>query len=82
MMAAAPEIARGDDRHSALANAVSDAINAALRAGLGTDEAACIVVQVAADYARAEYGNRYLDGLAAVVVGAASMPMPEDVAHD
>lgn len=51
-----------------LANAVSDAINAALQSGMEVDEAACIVVGVASDYAKGEYGPDYLDQLARVVV--------------
>lgn len=51
-----------------LANAVSDAINAALQAGMEVDEAVCTVVGVASDYAKGEYGPDYLDQLARVVV--------------
>ncbi|MBN9035496.1 MAG: hypothetical protein J0H53_05460 [Rhizobiales bacterium] len=61
-----------------LGNAISDAIHAALLRGMETDEAACIAVSVAADYARAEYGDAYLQDLAKVVVMRAGRPMPED----
>jgi hypothetical protein len=59
-----------------LGNAVSDAIVAALRRGMDSDDAACVVVQVAADYARGTYGNAYLAQLAAVVLRRGDMLMP------
>jgi hypothetical protein len=59
-----------------LANAVSDAVNAALKRGMAADEAACVVVQVAADYARGAYGNAYLLELAQVVIDRGSFPAP------
>lgn len=52
---------------AALANQVSDAIRAAIERGMEVDEAACVVVAVAADYARDGYGIAYLSDLAAVV---------------
>jgi len=62
-----------------LANAVSDAIHAAVAdRGMGVDEAVCVTVAVAADYARAEYGDRYLEDLGAVVQARTGQPMPED----
>lgn len=60
-----------------LSNAVSDAIAAALKRGMEIDEAACVVATVAADYARLEYGEDYLAGLALVVMKRKGMPMPE-----
>lgn len=62
-----------------LANTVSDAINAALRRGMETDEACCVVASIAADYARLEYGDRYLASLAHVVLERAKEPQPMDV---
>lgn len=62
---------------AALAVAVSDAIHAAVSNGMQVDEAVCIVVAVAADYARGEYGNKYLKDLASVVIERGSIPMPE-----
>jgi hypothetical protein len=51
-----------------LGNAVSDAIHAAVAAGMAMDEAVCVVVAVAADYGRLEYGAGYLRELADVVM--------------
>ncbi len=59
-----------------LANDVSDAIAAALKRGMETDEAVCVAVAVLADYARIEYGNGYLSKLARVVKAQADRPMP------
>lgn len=59
-----------------LSNAVSDAIFEALENGMEVDEAACVVVSVAADYAREGYGNDYLSELAEVVRHRATMPIP------
>lgn len=62
-----------------LANAVSDAIHAALESGMEVDEAVCVVAGVAADYGRASYGNDYLDQIAAVVKMQGEQPLPTDV---
>jgi hypothetical protein len=61
-----------------LGNEISDAIRRALEAGMQTDEAVCVVVSVAADYARAEYGNGYLRDLAGVVTGRSAQPLPSN----
>lgn len=61
---------------AALGNAVSDAIIAALHQGLTPDQAACITVTVAADYARETYGNDYLLALANVVILRGNEPLP------
>ena len=61
-----------------LSNAISDAIHAALARGMQTDEVCCVMVSVAADYARAEYGNQYLSDLATVVTERANHSLPED----
>jgi hypothetical protein len=50
-----------------LGNAVSDAIHRAVTGGMSMDEAVCIVARVAADYARGEYGEDYLPGLADII---------------
>lgn len=50
-----------------LGNAVSDAIHAGLRAGMEVDEAACIAIAVACDYARGEYGDAYLEEIVTLV---------------
>ena len=60
-----------------LASAISDAIHAALEMGMEHDEAACVVVAVAADYGRMAYGDAYLKGLANVVLNAAGKPAPQ-----
>ena len=62
-----------------LANAISDAINSAIERGMEPDEAACISVAVAADYARGYYGDAYLPHLAKAVTARAGMPAPETV---
>lgn len=59
-----------------LANAVSDAIFAATQRGMDLDEACCIVVAVAADYARGHYSNAYLPQLAEIVTDRANRPLP------
>lgn len=59
-----------------LANAVSDAIHDAMENGMAIDEAACVVAGVAADYARREYGDQYLNDLARVVTMHAGLPLP------
>lgn len=58
-----------------LGNAVSTAIHEALSQGMKTDEAACVVVAVACDYARHAYGNGFLDYLAYVVLMRAEQSM-------
>jgi len=59
-----------------LANAVSSAIHFALQRGMAIDEACCVVAGIAADYARVEYGDEYLDNLAAVIKAHAGRPLP------
>jgi hypothetical protein len=64
-----------------LGNDVSDAIHAALKRGMETDEACCVVLAVAADYARMEYGPAYLHELAAVILRRNEAPSPENIGH-
>lgn len=59
-----------------LGNQISDAIHTAVASGLEFDEACCIAIAVVADYARGQYGNRYLKDLARVVREQAHRPMP------
>lgn len=59
---------------AALGNAVSDAIHAAVDRGMEMDEAVCVAVAVAADYARLEYGEGYLEQLAQVVLLRGAAP--------
>ncbi len=65
-----------------LANAVSDAMSAAMKNGMGADEACSVVITVAADYGRGIYGNSYLGGLVNVVLARASYPLPKDISED
>jgi hypothetical protein len=68
-------------QYAALGNEISDAIFRAISAGMGIDDAVCIVAAVAADYARGEYGDEYLKSLAQVVTKQAGQPMPGEVRH-
>lgn len=63
-----------------LANMVADAIYSALIAGMEPDEACCVAVAVAADYARHFYGDAYMVDLAKVITERAGQPLPQ-VAH-
>lgn len=60
---------------TSLANDVSDAIAKALRKGMEIDEAACVVLSVACDYARNEYGDEYLESLAKLIAAQAARPI-------
>ena len=60
-----------------LANTVSDAIHDALVAGMEADEACCVAVAVAADYARHFYSDAYMAKLAKVITDRVGQPMPE-----
>jgi hypothetical protein len=62
---------------SQLANAISDAIFDATQRGMDLDEACCVVVAVAADFARGHYGNEYLPSLADVVTERRNHALPE-----
>lgn len=57
-----------------LANAISDAIHAAIDAGMNTDEAVCVVLGVAADYGRDSYGDAYLQSMCGVLMAHAGRP--------
>jgi len=61
-----------------LANAVSDAIHAALENGMPVDEAVGVAMGVAVTYGRGEYGDRYLDGLSRLVLAHRGRPYPKD----
>lgn len=63
-------------RQAVLANAISDALHNALVSGLQPDEATCIAVSVAADYARGSYGAPYLTRLADVLIRRGDLPVP------
>jgi hypothetical protein len=65
-----------------LGNAISDAIHDAMVGGLEADEAASVVVQIAADYWRAIYGPETLPGLASLVVDRAKQPLPADISRN
>ncbi len=73
------EVVSGDARLSNLANAIAVQIEYAVEdCGLGVDDAVCVVVQVAADYARSQYGSAYLPQLARLIIGRGEMPMPNE----
>lgn len=57
------------------ANEVAALIDAAQKRGLDLDVAVCVMIGVAADYARAQYGDRYLDALTSVVKYRAGKPL-------
>lgn len=61
------------------ANEVAALIDAAQKRGFDLDVAVCIMVGVAADYARAEYGDWYLDPLCSVVKSRTGKPLPQRV---
>ncbi|MBO9710510.1 MAG: hypothetical protein J7521_20105 [Caulobacter sp.] len=74
------EIVTGDPRFPMVCNETAELIEVAVeRLGLDVGVAVCLVAQVAADYARSEYGNAYLVKLAGVVTARGSMPLPEAV---
>lgn len=58
-----------DPRHIAFMNAMATVIDSvhANGAGLAIDEIVSLLVTVAADYGRANYGDGYLDGLAELI---------------
>lgn len=58
------------------ANVIAAAIDKAQDDGLDLDVAVCVAIGVCADYARAEYGDKYLDALAWVVQSRAGKPLP------
>ncbi len=59
-----------------LGNAVSDAIHAAMERGMETDEACCVAIAVACDYARGEYGDGYLEQLVKLIRVQRGKPLP------
>lgn len=58
------------------ANVIAAAIDKAQEDGLDLDVAVCVAAGVCADYARAEYGDKYLDALAYIVRSRAGKPLP------
>lgn len=62
-----------------LANALSDAIAAALRAGMDPAEAIGIAAAVTADYGRGCYGDEYLFDIVRIVMDRVRFPMPSDL---
>jgi hypothetical protein len=62
-----------------LANAISEVLHRIVMAGMPLDEACCVAVGVIADYARDQYGDTYLDGLAEIVRSRAGQPMPRRI---
>lgn len=60
-----------------LANAVSDALHAAIESGMEPDEAVSVAAAVIADYGRVYYGDDYLPHLAKCITNAAGRALPE-----
>lgn len=58
------------------ANEIAAAIDSAQERGIELDIAVCIAIGVAADYARAEYGDEYLKAMAYVIMQRAGKPLP------
>jgi len=61
------------------ANEVAALIDASQERGFDLDVAVCVMIGVAADYARAEYGDKYLLALCDVVRYRAGRALPERV---
>jgi hypothetical protein len=53
---------------SELGNRVSDAIHHALSRGMESDEAVSVVIKVACDYGRLQYGDAYVRSLADLIL--------------
>lgn len=58
------------------ANEIVACIDRAQERGIDLDVAACIAIGVAADYARAEYGDKYLEAMAWIIMQRAGKPLP------
>lgn len=58
------------------ANEIAESIDRAQERGLDLDVAVCVAIGVCADYARAEYGDEYLDAMAYVIGQRAGKPLP------
>lgn len=58
------------------ANEIAAVIDAAQERGIDLDIAVCVTIGVAADYARAEYGDQYLKAMAHVIMQRAGKPLP------
>lgn len=58
------------------ANEIAACIDRAQEAGLDLDVAACVAIGVAADYARAEFGDEYLSAMAYVIMQRVGKPLP------
>lgn len=67
---------------ASLANEVSNAIHRALERGMEVDEAASVVVAVAADYGRGKYGDAFLVSLVNVVLYQCGRPHPVDISRN
>lgn len=64
-----------------LGNAVSDAINAAMRRGMQADEAVSVALQVVVDYGRTAYGQQYVRTLSDAVKVMGRRPLPKEQPH-
>ncbi|RYG55519.1 MAG: hypothetical protein EON56_05520 [Alphaproteobacteria bacterium] len=71
------ETISGDPRFPIVANATAELMETAIeKLGLEVDVVCCLVAQVAADFARGQYGDAYLRKLADVVLERAIMTLP------
>lgn len=61
------------------ANTIAEAIDKAQEGGIDLDVAVCVAAGVCADYARAEYGDRYLTALCHVIMQRVGKPLPRAV---
>lgn len=61
-----------------LGNAISDAINAAMRRGMAADEAVSVALQVAVDYGRHTYGESYVRKMSDAVKLMGRRPLRKD----
>jgi hypothetical protein len=75
------ETVNGPDQ-SEFANRISKVISDAEKNGMAIDEAVCIAVAVASDYALHNYGKDYLDFLAKIVLAKKNKPVTGEVIED
>lgn len=75
------ETVKGDVRIAEMANAISDAINLAMRRAVPPDVACSVAAQVVADYGRGIYGPDFCEGLAEIIRSAPNRPMPSDISR-
>lgn len=62
-----------------LTNAISGVLHRTISAGMPVDDACCVAAGVVADYARAQYGDGYLNDLSMVLLARTGQPLPRGV---